>query len=204
MFVYVGGVPGVGKTTVATETEKLARKLEIRMEKIRGAPILCELAGVSTDAELRDLPESMRRALRPEMNRRLYELDRADFETIRLADGHFVYFDIEGKDYGVREIQEWDEGQMIAIAVIVASPNTVLRRRSKDANDRRDRKHDLNFLLREQKMEIDVAASQAMELSIPFCFISNDGNENPTASEMLLSFCLHQALCHKIRTQVCK
>src|SRR3990167_7704432 len=120
MFVYIGGVPWVGKTTVVTKIEDYAQERNIRMEIIKGTPILCELAGVATVAELRALPESVRRALRPEMNRRLYELDRADPETIRLADGHFVYFDIEGKECGVRQIQPWDKEQTIAIAVIIA------------------------------------------------------------------------------------
>ena len=199
MFIYIGGVPGVGKATAVTEVEELARKRKIRMEKIKGAPILCELAGVATVAELRALPEGVRRALRPEMNRRLYELDRTDSKPIRLADGHFVYFDVEGKEYGVRQIQPWDKEQTIAIAVIIASPNSILSRRLKDANDRPDRKYDINFLIQEQKMEIDVAVSQATELGIPFCLIRNDGDESPTAAETLLSFCTHQALCHAIR-----
>jgi len=200
MFIYIGGVPGVGKTTVVTEVEELARKRKIKMEKTKGAPILCELASATTIAELRALPESVRRALRPEMNRRLYELDRADPRTIRLADGHFVYFDVEGKEYGVRQIQPWDKKQMIAIAVIVASPDNVLDRRLKDADDRPDRKNNINFLIQEQKMEIDIAVSQATELGIPFCFIRNEGNESPTAAETLFSFCVHQALCRVIRT----
>jgi adenylate kinase len=181
------------------ETEELARKRKIKMEKIEGAPILCELAGVTTIAELRALPENVRRALRPEMNRRLYEIDRTDPNVIRLADGHFVYFDVEGKEYGIRQIQPWDKEQMIAIAVVIANPNVILSRRLKDTNDRPDRKRDINFLIQEQKMEIDIAISQAKELGIPFCFICNEGNESPTAAETLLSFSLHQALCREIR-----
>jgi len=200
MFVYIGGVPGVGKTTVITEVEELARKRKIKMEKTKGTPILCELAGVTTVAELRALSEDVRRALRPEINRRLYKLDRADPRTIRLADGHFVYFDIEGKEYGVRQIQPWDKEQTIAIVVIVASPDSILSRRLKDANDRPDRKHNINFLIQEQKMEIDIAVSQATELGIPFCLIRNEGDEDPTAAETLFSFCIHQALCRAIRT----
>jgi len=199
MFVYIGGVPGVGKTTVVTKIEDYAQERNIRMEIIKGTPILCELAGVATVAELRALPESVRRALRPEMNRRLYELDRADPETIRLADGHFVYFDIEGKECGVRQIQPWDKEQTIAVAVIVANFNTILNRRLKDAGDRPDRKYDINLLIQEQKMEIDIAVSQAKELGIPFCFIRNEGSENPTAAETLFYFCIHQALCRAIR-----
>ncbi len=198
MFVYIGGVPGVGKTTVVAATENLAQKYGVRMEKIKGAPILCKLAGVATVAELRALPESVRRGLRPEMNRRLYELDREDPEKICLADGHFVYFDIEGKEYGVRQIQPWDKEQMLAIAVVIANPHTILNRRLKDADDRHDRKRNINFLIQEQKMEVDVAIAQATELGIPFCFVSNEGCENPTASEMLFSFCIHQALSSKV------
>jgi len=200
MFVYVGGVPGVGKTTIITETEKLARKQGVKIEKIKGSPILCKLAGVNSVAELRALPESARRALRPEMYRQLYELDRRYPETIRLADGHFIYFDVEGKEYGVRQIQPWDKEQLIAVAIIVANPHIILRRRLKDAKYRCDRKLDINFLAREQKMEIDIAVLQATELVVPFCFINNEGTENPTPSEALLSFCIHQALSRKTRT----
>lgn len=198
MFIYVGGVPGVGKTTVITEAEKLARERGIRMERIIGTSILCELAGVTTVAELRALPEDVRQALRPEMYRRLYELDRRDPETIRLADGHFVYFDVEGKDYGIREIQPWDKGQMLAIAVIVADPYIILHRRLKEAGNRPDRKYGVDFIIREQKMEVGTAISQAAELSLPLCFINNEGCANPAASETLFFFCSHQALCRRI------
>jgi len=199
MFVYVGGVPGVGKTTIITETEKLARELGVKIEKIKGSPILCKLAGVDSVAKLRALPESVRQALRPEMYRQLYEIDRKDPETIRLADGHFIYFDIEGKEYGIRQIQPWDKEQLIGIAIIIANPNIILRRRLKDAKYRCDRKLDINFLIREQKLEINTAVSQATKLNVPFCFISNEGTENPTPSETLLSFCIHQALSRKTR-----
>lgn len=168
------------------------------MEKIKGAPILCELAGVDTVAGLRALPESIRRALRPEMNRRLYELDRSDPEVIRIADGHFVYFDTEGKEYGIRQIQPWDKEQMLAMSVIVANPHIILHRRLKDADDRHDRKRNIDFLIQEQKMEVDVAVSQAAELGVPLCFVSNEDDEDPKASEALFSFCVHQALCRKI------
>jgi len=198
MFVYIGGVPGVGKTTVILKTVEIAQKYGIRMKRIEGISILCELAGVATPQELRALPESVRRALRPEMNKRLYEFDRADPEFIRLADGHFVYFDVEGKEYGIRQIQPWDKEQTIAIAVIVASPNIILDRRLKEASDRLDRKLDINFLIQEQNMEIDIARSQAKELGIPFCLMRNEGDEIPMAAETLLSFSIHQALCRKI------
>jgi len=192
MFVHVGGVPGVGKTTVIAKTVKLAQEREIRVEEINGASILCSLAGVDTIVELRALPESVRRGLRPELNRRLYEIDRRDLQTIRLIDGHFVFFETKGKEYGIREIQPWDKEQTIAIAVIVANPRTILNRRLKAVTSRPDRQQDLNFLIREQNMEIQVAGTQAKELDIPICLLSNEDVENLTAPEKLLSFCIDQ------------
>lgn len=144
------------------------------------------------------LPEGVRRRLRPEMNRQLYELDRASLEVIRLDDGHFIYFDIEGKECGIRQIQPWGKEQLLAIAVIIASPRTILQRRLKDARVRYDRKCDIDFLIKEQKMEVAIAISQAAELGVLLYFVSNEGGESPTASEILLFFCVHQALCRKI------
>lgn len=197
MLIYVGGIPGVGKTKTIKETQKLARAENVTMEIIRGAPILCELAGVSTEEKLRALAEETRRELRPEMYRRIYEMDRKDPGTIRIGDGHFVYFDWEGKRYGTREIQPWDKEQLFAIAVIVASCNTILHRRTKEAAARPDRKLDLAFIDREQTMELKIARAQASELSIPFALFCNEGSESPKTSVALFAFILHQALSRK-------
>lgn len=33
MFVYIGGVPGVGKTTIIAQTEKIGQEYKIKIEK---------------------------------------------------------------------------------------------------------------------------------------------------------------------------
>lgn len=188
MFVYVGGVPAVGKTSIITEVEKLAKRQGISLERTIGTDILCELAGVATVAELRRLPEEMRRKLRPEMNRRIYERDRFDPSTIRVCDGHFCFFDIEGEEYGKRQIQPWDKEQMKAFIVVLANAQTILQRRIKDGVERPDRQCDLAFIKREQQIEVQIAIDQAQKLGIPVGFLINGCKQSVAEeAELLLS-----------------
>lgn len=198
MFIYVGGVPGVGKTTLVREAIKLAKERSIRMEEAGGVAILCQIAGVSTVEELRSLPEEVRRKLRPEMEVALRDMDARDPETIRLQDGHFVFFDVAGIEHGVRQVQPWDKERMLGVAVVLASPETVLHRRLRDVPHRSDRQCNLDFIIREQDLETKTAYSQASQIGIPICLVANEGTEVVRASEMLLGFCTHQALCRKM------
>lgn len=199
MFVYVGGISGVGKSKIVTEAEKLARKHGIKMELINGASILCELAGATTVDELQTLPEGARIELHSEMNRKLYEMDRQDPETIRVADGYFMYFDLpKVAEYGIRELQPWNKTQILGIVVVIAKPHIILQRRLQDIKERPDRKCVIDSLILEQCMEIEDVSSQATELGIPFYLIRNDMAENLSAAETLLAFCMFQAFCKRI------
>ncbi len=177
MFINVGGVPGVGKTTITKEVEKLARKEGYPLERISGLPILLELSGARTAEELRALPENLRHELRPEMYRRLYESDKRDPNTIRLGDGHFCMFDVDGKEYGVREIQPGDNEQMLAFVVLTTKPESILRRRIAEQQNRGDRQLNIDFIITEQRLEIEIARKQALELGIPFIELHNDDEQ---------------------------
>lgn len=188
MFIYVGGVPAVGKSSIIREVEKLACGQGINLERIVGTGIMCELAGVSTVEELRQLPEETRRKLRPEMNRRIYEKDRLDPSAIRVCDGHFCFFDIKGEEYGKRQIQPWDKEQVKAIVVVLANPQIILRRRISDGAERPDRQRDFEFIKKEQQLEVQIATSQAQELGIPIGFLVNGRKRSVTEeAELLLS-----------------
>lgn len=188
MFVYVGGVPAVGKSSIIQEVEKLAFKQGISLKRTVGTAIMCELANVATVEELRRLPEETRLKLRPEMNRRIYEQDRLDPATIRVCDGHFCFFDIKGEEYGKRQIQPWDKEQMKAIVVVLASPQTVLQRRIRDGIERPDRQLSLEFIKKEQQLEVQIATVQAQELGIPIGFLVNDRKRSVAEeAELLLS-----------------
>lgn len=92
MFVYIGGIPGTGKTTIITKTIELSKKSGIKMEEAGGVAIMRQLAGVSITEELRVLSEKTRQRLRPKMEIALRNLERQKPETILLQDGHFVFF----------------------------------------------------------------------------------------------------------------
>lgn len=192
MFVYVGGIPGIGKTAIITKTIELSKKLGIKMEDAGGVAIMRQLAGVSTTEELRVLPEKIRQSLRPKMEIALRNIERQKPETILLQDGHFVFFDVAGKKYGIRHIQPWDKETMLLIAVITAGPEIILKRRREDAVQRPDRQCNLNFIIKEQKLEIEIARSQATEIGIKFCLIPNEDESIQKPSKSLLDFCVQQ------------
>lgn len=196
MFIYIGGVPGVGKTTIIRNVEKIAKNNGIKMKGAQGSPILCQLTGSKNTDELRLLPEKIRSRFRSKMYEILYEEDAQDINTIRLSDGHFVYYDVKGKKYSIRKIQPNDKKQLIAIVVVVANVNNILERRLKDSTNRSDRKKDINFIIKEQEMEVENAKLQAKKLSIPFCFINNDEIEK--AARAIFYFCTQQMSSHKI------
>ncbi|MFH1030859.1 MAG: AAA family ATPase [bacterium] len=192
MFIYIGGIPGVGKTTIAAKTIELSNKAGIKMEETGGVAIMRQLAGVSTTEELRLLPEKIRKSLRQKMEIALRNVERQKPDAILLQDVHFVFFDISGKKYGVRQIQTWDKETMLFIAVITASPEIILKRRRKEAIQRPDRQCNLNFITKEQKLEIEIAYSQAAKIGIKCFIIPNNGNNVQKPSELLLDLCLQQ------------
>jgi len=89
MFIKIGGVPGVGKTTVISEIVEKSSQLGLPIVKVKGAEYLLDVLGVSTYEQLRQVPEQERAQARSEMYRRMYEDDRNDPSTIRLRDAHY-------------------------------------------------------------------------------------------------------------------
>lgn len=184
MFIYIGGIPGVGKSTLVQAIKIRAIQEKINTEVMNGVPILCSLANVKTAEELRKLPEEKRKALRPRMYDFVYLLMKQKPEAIWLFDGHFCYLDWCGKRYGVRPIQSWDKELMLGIIVLTAQPETIIRRRIKDG--RQDRKLDLDFIRKELKKEAGIAQYQAQKLKKPIKFIINeDGDTDLNARETL-------------------
>lgn len=177
MFIYVGGVPGSGKTSLIVACVKLAREKGLLWEHTVGTPIMCELAGVKTVAELRQLPENTRSKLRPLMNERIYGDDRKDPATVRICDGHFCFFDVQGNEHGTRSIQPGDPEQMKGFIIIQASPDTILHRRLSDKSQRSDRQLSTTFIEKELELEEQIASQQAEEQNIPLLHVVNDNKD---------------------------
>ena len=110
-----------------------------------------------------------------------------DLRAIKVADGHFCFFNTKGEKYGVRSIQPWDKEQMLIIVVIDAKPEEILERRLKDLKKRTDRHLNINFIKMEQEMELKIAFLQAKKIGIPIEILINEDGKYVEISKTLLS-----------------
>jgi len=113
MIIYVGGISGVGKTTIIKQTIAQLRREGIKIESTTGLELLCELIGIKTVRELRFVSEEIKAKFRPQMYRQIYEIDRKDIATLRISDGHFCFFDRKTKKYIPRKIQPEERKQIL-------------------------------------------------------------------------------------------
>lgn len=191
MIVRVGGIPGVGKTTIVGRLLTIAQRKKLSL--IKKAPvreILRELAGAKTIEEYRVLPEEKRGSFYPEMERRVYQLDRACPNQIWIHDSHFSFFSRKTGQYNIRPIQLEDYEQLLAMVVVVANPSVICDRRVKDFYTRNDRHlHNVEIINERQEYEIRVAQSQAEQLSLPIKILRNNKNDSiPDVSMAFLVF----------------
>ncbi|HCX25786.1 MAG: hypothetical protein UX08_C0012G0062 [Candidatus Collierbacteria bacterium GW2011_GWB1_45_35] len=172
MFIRIGGIPGVGKSTVIDKLSKVGKMYGLPIEKVKGGDVLLKLAGVSTYDELRKLPESFRASLRPEMFRIMYEEDRQNPQVIRLRDAHFSLIDPETGQIVTFPLQHEDSEQMLAMIVLTADPEIILTRRLGDKS-RSDRFMDLDVIIEEQRIEIETAEAQSKQLDRELVIVDN-------------------------------
>lgn len=185
MFIKVGGPNGSGKTTITTRLEELGKNMGLRVERVKGGDILLKLAGVNSYDELRQIPEETRAALRPEMYRRMYEVDRNDPLTIRFRDAHFALFDPALSKFVEAGLQDGDEDQMLMIVVLTPSKDEIISRRLKD-KDRIDRSLDPLLIDLEIATELQFARKQAQEIGVRLLELPNcDGRVDETVLEII-------------------
>ena len=172
MFIRIGGVPGVGKSTLINNLVEVANKNNLPVERVKGGDYLLKLAGVSSYDELRKLPEDYRASLRPEMYRLTYEEDRRKPEIIKLRDAHFSLIDPETSKIVIFPILPEDAEQMVSMVLLTADPEVIMTRRTQQG-DRIDRYFDLKTIKKEQAVEIEIASSQAKDLGKELVMVDN-------------------------------
>lgn len=173
MFIRIGGVPGVGKTTVIDEIVKKSSRLGFPVVKVKGAEYLMNILGVSTYEQLRRISEKERAQARPEMYRKMYEEDRNDPGTIRLRDAHFSLWQ-DGSGFVDFPILEEDKRQMLSIVCLTAPETTIHERRKND--NRSDRALDKDIIQKELTRELEVAREQTNYLGINLVQVENIGD----------------------------
>lgn len=184
MFIRIGGIPGVGKSSIINTVSELSHDLKLPVERVKGGDYLLRLAGVATYDELRKLPEEYRASLRPDMYRLMYEDDRKDPSIIRLRDAHFSLLE-EGQTKIVEfPNQVEDKYQLHNLVLVVADPETILARRKQDIG-RSDRSLDIAKIEYEQLIEEEVAKRQASELQMELIIINNSGILNEVCWQLV-------------------
>src|SRR3989344_2389004 len=186
MFIRIGGIPGVGKSTIIANMTKIANECGLPIERIKGGDYLLRLAHVSTYEELRALPEEFRASLRPEMYRQMYEDDRKTSGIIKLRDAHYSLVDSETGKVIIFPLLPEDGEQMLSMVLLVASPEVILERRKLEAS-RNDRYLDLALIRKEQETEKETAISHAASLGRELIIIDNsESNGMSVYREMIV------------------
>lgn len=176
MIIYIGGISGVGKTTIIENVEKIAKreKLDIRRAKVKEA--LRDLAGVKSVKEYRKLPEDLRYSLHQKAIKIIYEEDLKNSRIVYLYDGRFSLLNRKCGNEEMRLIQKDDFDHLIAVIVLTASPDTILARRIIDSKIRKDRHiDDVCFMKKRQCNEIKAAQIYSKVLGIPLNIVQNEG-----------------------------
>jgi len=182
MFIRIGGVPGVGKTTIINEIVEKSSRLNLPIVKVKGAEYLMDILGISTYEQLRRIPEKERAQARPEMYIRMYKEDRNDPNTIRLRDAHYSLWQ-NGSGFVDFPIQEEDKKQMLSMVCLTASETTIYERRKNDC--RSDRSLEINIIQKELLRELQVAREQAKIIGIDLVQIENTGNISEVCAKVV-------------------
>lgn len=120
MFIYVGGVPGVGKTTVVKNAVELAKRYNLSLQEVNEKKLLCQITDVSSPKEYAQLSQEIRAKARRQMVAQLYELDKKDLATIRIRDDHFAAPKEDGS-YWIRPLEPADKIHMLGFAIVVSA-----------------------------------------------------------------------------------
>lgn len=185
MFIRIGGVPGVGKTTIIEAIQKAAEGRGFPVDRIKGADYLLDILGVKNYDELRRLPEAVREAARPEMYRRMYKDDAADAGVVRLRDAHYSLWEGEEGSFSYFPIFPEDRQQTAALVCICASPEIILERRMKDGGKRTDRAVSIVKIKEELRVELETCREQARSLGLEPIIINNDGRLDDSCRELV-------------------
>jgi adenylate kinase len=136
MLIWVGGVPGVGKTTTLSRTFGLNGWGD-RVVPVKGSDILMKLAGKTVISQLDKLDSGLRRELTGKMHEFLLNEDVRDPNRIRVDDGHFTIPNSEGGYRCVLPTDRYTAERTSALVLIDTSAELIYEHLCKpDCSDR--------------------------------------------------------------------
>ncbi len=174
--IRVGGVYGVGKTTIIDKSlEILANTHNVQIPKIKGSEIMAKILGIHHDL-LPEQSEGSRQLAREMMYEEIARMPHG------IRDGHFAVVTERG-DYEFPR-SPVDHFCVGALVVMTADAEVVAARRA--ALGRIHRSTDLDDIRHHQQVEADAGAELAEELGVPYYTIDNS-TDTPKAAVDLLS-----------------
>jgi adenylate kinase len=134
------------------------------------------------------LPQDIRVEARKKMVAHFHEMDKNDSSTVRVRDDHFTAPKEDGT-YWVKQLEDTDKIYMLAFAVIVAEPETILRRRiTRNIIPLEPNFLNLDTIVLHQELEIQVASFKAKQLQIPIRILNNEDSRVIQTATLLLEF----------------
>jgi adenylate kinase len=188
--IRVGGVYGVGKTTVIDRSlEILADTHNVQIPKIKGSEIMAKILGIHHDL-LPEQPEESRKLAREMMYEEIARMPDG------IRDGHFAVVTERG-DYEFPR-SPVDHFCVGALIIVTANAEVVAARRA--ALGRIHRSTDLDDIRRHQRVEADAGAGLAEELGVPYYIVDNSADTPETAVDLLSGIILEHSNAEADRT----
>lgn len=172
--IRVGGIYGVGKTTVIDESlEYIIKKYNVTIPKIKGSEIMARILGVHYDL-LPEQPAIARRQARKLMYEEIAKIPYG------IRDGHFSVI-TEQKEF---EFPQSDIDKMCvgALVVITATAPVIAKRRA--ALGRAHRSTHITDILTHQDVEVKAAKELSKSLDIPLYVIDNSQSSTIAVNRM--------------------
>ncbi|MEA2071827.1 MAG: adenylate kinase [Asgard group archaeon] len=185
-IVIVGGVPGVGKTTVINETLRLAKNNNFPLEHIVYGTVMMDIAKSDYDVENRDqlrkLPPLTQKAIQRQAAKKI--ASQSIGKTV-IVDTHFAVKTKTGAF--LVGIPRWvvDELPPQLLVLIETKPRNILKRRGKDVNRHRD-KDSIDLLHDHQDINRAMAAGISQQTGSLLTVVENYPGKAREAAENLL------------------
>jgi len=181
----ISGVPGSGKTTITTLLSKRIQEADGLFRCVNTRQIQCELAGVGSERQYREIPEEKRRELFPRLAQKITEIADSHPEQIWFFERHLCSMDDEGV-IAARGIPESHGERMVGLALILAHERQISLWRRKDKQVRQDR-HLLSAtqIAEEQIREVGLASETGQRWGFPVrLFFNRFGHSEKVADEI--------------------
>lgn len=138
MFIWTGGVPGVGKSTIINKS-LLSFNGSDQVRRVKTSELLLTMSGLRSRAELSKLGYGDRSILSDLVHEHLIKTDETEPETVQIDDGHFA---ITSPDGTLRSTMPYDErtaARTLCLVLFDCSTEQIIERMLKDKTERTDR-----------------------------------------------------------------